>query len=246
LVELDRHRAGEEVPLHHARLPAERVELADPAYLALPLALGVGVEAAVEAGRDDKTVAELLAEPGRQREAVLVVEGVLMLAEQHGPLRTTLSHHPPVRNPTVVPAADRRHLVPELGARAGQAACEGGGDRRHVLLPEALACDRLRADPDRAGRVGAVRNRAPDLGEQDVALCEPTRSGCASAERTHVDGDLVRAGEAVLRAENGGACLRESARERARVRDAAVRVLARRALPLERRLAERQQAGDVV
>src|SRR5579862_638535 len=74
LVELARHRAGEEVPLHHPRLAAELVELADPADLPLPLGLAPRVEAAVEAGGDDDPLTELLAQADRQREAVLVVE----------------------------------------------------------------------------------------------------------------------------------------------------------------------------
>src|SRR5579862_746432 len=53
LVDLARHRACEEVALHHPRLATERVEPADPAHLTLPLPLGVGVEAAVEACGDD-------------------------------------------------------------------------------------------------------------------------------------------------------------------------------------------------
>ena len=43
----------------------------------------------------DDLVPELLAELGRQREAVLVVEGVVVFAEQHGPLGPTLTHNPP-------------------------------------------------------------------------------------------------------------------------------------------------------
>ena len=78
LVELALRGAGEEVPLHHARALGERVESADPVCHRLPGQAGIGVEAAVEPPGHDDTVLEGRAELGRQREAVLVVEGMLM------------------------------------------------------------------------------------------------------------------------------------------------------------------------
>jgi hypothetical protein len=60
--------------LHHARALREGVEALDPVGQLLPGRAGIGVEAAVEAARDDDAVFEGLPELGRQRETVLVVE----------------------------------------------------------------------------------------------------------------------------------------------------------------------------
>src|SRR5262245_15367422 len=60
LVELGGHGLREEVPPHHARLPAERVEVANPRGHPVPVVLGVGLEAPVEPDRDDDAIPEQL------------------------------------------------------------------------------------------------------------------------------------------------------------------------------------------
>src|SRR5581483_9403912 len=155
LVEVARHSVREEVPLHHPRLPAERIELADAENLPLPLRLRVGVEAAVEAGRDDDAIAELLAEPRGQREAVLVVEGVLMLTEQHGPLRPTLPHQPPVRKATS--GGDRgspppRRGAPPLGSRRPRASADATATMSSSTKPwRVIDCVPIRIAPAGSG-----------------------------------------------------------------------------------------------
>src|SRR3954452_5546773 len=91
-VEVALRRACEEVPLHHARVRGQRVEAADAVGEALPVLARIGVEAAVEPARDDHAVLERRPELGREGEAVLVVEGVLMFTQQHGPRCPTLPH----------------------------------------------------------------------------------------------------------------------------------------------------------
>src|SRR5581483_1015309 len=67
----------------------------------------VRVEAAVHAARDDDPAGERLPEPGGQREPVLVVQGVFILAEQHLPRRPTVNHYPPLRNTNSMRACPR-------------------------------------------------------------------------------------------------------------------------------------------
>ena len=85
-VELALAGAGEVMPLHAPCVLAERVERGDPLDQFLPLRTRIRGEAAVELAREDDALLEGCAELGRQREAVLVVEGMLMFTEQHGPL----------------------------------------------------------------------------------------------------------------------------------------------------------------
>src|SRR5581483_2231153 len=98
-VELAGRGEGEEVALHETGALRELVEVLDPLGEPLPLGARPGVEAAVQAPRDDDPVLERPAQLGREGEAVLLVEGVLMFAEQHGPLRPTVPHFPPPVNP---------------------------------------------------------------------------------------------------------------------------------------------------
>src|ERR671910_532620 len=98
---------GEEVPLHQAALLAEQVELGEPRLdEPLPPLTREQVEAAVEAARDHASVRELLADPGRKREPVLVIDRVSVFAEKHAgavslsPLRPTLNHTSPPGNPS--------------------------------------------------------------------------------------------------------------------------------------------------
>src|SRR5437660_6411558 len=79
-------RAGEEVAMHPPALLAERVEVGEGRLaVVLPALKRPGPDAAVEAARDDDAVVELPPELGREREAVLVVDRVLALREEHGP-----------------------------------------------------------------------------------------------------------------------------------------------------------------
>src|SRR5918994_4005372 len=98
---------GEEMPLHQAALLAEQVELGEPRLdEPLPPLTREQVEAAVEAARDHASVRELLADPGRKREPVLVIDRVSVFAEKHAgavslsPLRPTLNHTSPPGNPS--------------------------------------------------------------------------------------------------------------------------------------------------
>src|SRR5262249_49314763 len=81
-------------------LLAERWGLAEPRLDGRgPLAARIGVEASLDPPRKDQSLGKRLTELGRKREAVLVIDRVLVLAYQHGPLRTTLDHYSPLSNP---------------------------------------------------------------------------------------------------------------------------------------------------
>ena len=78
LVEFGSRCACKEMAAHHPRLLTERVELEDPRGQPFPLHVGIRVETAVQPVSDDNTVAQMLAQLGRERKAVLVVECVVM------------------------------------------------------------------------------------------------------------------------------------------------------------------------
>src|SRR5215208_5294155 len=99
LVQFARGRSREEVPLHHARLPAEGVERVDPLRKPLPVRPRMGVQAPVHPAADDDAVCERVTQLRRKGETVLVVERVVMGTQQHGPLRPTLPHFIPPVNP---------------------------------------------------------------------------------------------------------------------------------------------------
>src|SRR5205823_6109435 len=107
LVELRLRRAGEEEPVEPAPLLAERIQRGELRVdESTPIRTTVGVETAVEAARDDDPLGEGLSELGRKGEAVLVIDRVLVLAEEHRlgrfpsfPLRPTLSHDSPQCKP---------------------------------------------------------------------------------------------------------------------------------------------------
>ena len=81
-VELRLGRAREHEPAHLPGLPAERVEALEPrAHEVVPVAAREDEEAAVHPARDHDAAPECLAKLGRQRESVLVIEGVVVLAE---------------------------------------------------------------------------------------------------------------------------------------------------------------------
>src|SRR5579862_3460606 len=105
LVQIGPDRAREDVPLHHPDLAAERVEGTDPRHVLLPVGRGVGVQAAVHPAADDHDIAESLPELRRQREAVLVVERVVVFTEQHG---STAPHFTPLFPTSKPPAGVRR------------------------------------------------------------------------------------------------------------------------------------------
>src|SRR5204862_5547528 len=94
------------------------------------------VEAAVEAACHDDAVLEGSAELRRECEAVLVVKGVLVLAQQHGPLRTTL----PPFSPHVNPA----------GAKPPPPAC---APRSHARRPPRPSSKRSRRSSASAARL---------------------------------------------------------------------------------------------
>jgi hypothetical protein len=107
-VELARLRAAEEVALHQAALAREAIEarvlLAD---VVVPSGARPYRDAAVEAPSADDALREMLAQARGQRDAVLVIQPLLELSEEHTgppsapelapdlPMRTTLSHRPP-------------------------------------------------------------------------------------------------------------------------------------------------------
>src|SRR5579884_1074823 len=77
--------AGEEEAVHPPAFLAQRAQRGEVrADEAAPLGRRIGVEAAVDAARDDDPVLERPPETGGKREAVLVVDGVFVLAEKHG------------------------------------------------------------------------------------------------------------------------------------------------------------------
>src|SRR5438067_11826857 len=108
LVELGLGRRGEEVPLHPARFLAERIQRGESRLdESIPILTTVGVEALVKAARDDEPVVEGLPELGGKSETVLVIDGVLVGAEEHLgawvrlPLRPTLIHQLPPVHPRI-------------------------------------------------------------------------------------------------------------------------------------------------
>src|SRR5579884_3330422 len=96
LVELEPSGAGEEVPPQLASVGRQRVDRLDPLGEPPPFGLRPRVEAAVEAAAHDDPILERPAELGREREAVFLIQRMLVLTPQHGPLRTTLTHFPPL------------------------------------------------------------------------------------------------------------------------------------------------------
>src|SRR5581483_4057870 len=110
---LDRARVVE--ALEDARLAAERVEPGQPRLdQLLPVAGRVRLDAGVEPPGEHDAAGERLPEPRWQREPVLVVEGVVVFAEQH---RSTLPHFTP-QFPTTQP---HRARIPHPGQPAGLA-----------------------------------------------------------------------------------------------------------------------------
>src|SRR5947207_9075681 len=147
LVELRLRRAGEEEPVEPAPLLAERIQRGELRVdESIPIRTTVGVEAPVEPARDDDPLGEGFPELGRKGETVLVIDRVLVLAEEHRlgrllsfPLRPTLSHFPPQRKP-------KRGIFAPLQAQLAliaSAACEDGGSA-------------ARGEIDRLGRRAAL------------------------------------------------------------------------------------------
>ena len=84
LVELGDRRARENEPLHLPRLARERVELGDPRHVRVPALARIHLDVALDPARQHDSRLEVVAEPSRKREPVLVVDGVLVLAVEHG------------------------------------------------------------------------------------------------------------------------------------------------------------------
>ena len=128
LVELGLGRAEKKNRCMRRRLLAERVELGEPRLdERVPVVLAVGVEAPVHAAREHDALGERCAKPGRQREPVLVVDGVLVFAEKHVWGTTAISTLPHFKPLCPTAQALRTTLLPVTSrlwpAPAGSASC---------------------------------------------------------------------------------------------------------------------------
>src|SRR5205814_3351430 len=102
-VEVGLGRSGEEESFETACFLAERIQRGESRLdESMPILTTEGEQAAVEAARDDDTVRKCLPELGRKSETVLVIDRVLVCAEEHLgsrwttlPLLPTLNHTPP-------------------------------------------------------------------------------------------------------------------------------------------------------
>src|SRR5689334_4921807 len=84
LVELALGRAGEEEPVEPPPFLAERIQRGELRVdESIPIRTTVGVEASVEPARDDDSFREGFPELRRKGETVLVIDRVLVLAEEH-------------------------------------------------------------------------------------------------------------------------------------------------------------------
>jgi hypothetical protein len=83
-VELGHGRSGEHVSLHLPGLAVERVELCDPGHVRVPRLARVHVDVPLDPASQNDTSGERMAKPGRQRDPVLLVDRVLVLAVEHG------------------------------------------------------------------------------------------------------------------------------------------------------------------
>ena len=80
-VELGLGRSGEEVPLEAPAPRAERIQRGQSRVdESIPIRTTEGIQAAVEAARDDNTVKEGFPELGWKSETVFVIEGVVVSA----------------------------------------------------------------------------------------------------------------------------------------------------------------------
>src|SRR5215211_316082 len=153
-VEVRLRRAGEEEAAHLARLTAERVQTGQAALdKAIPAVPRVDDETAVHPATDDEPVREGLPELGRKREAVLVVESMLVFAEEHGghscllPLYPTLNHDSPLGKTAGPRRSTRTRRVMRLEARrpAWRHARRGGAAPRRRSARRSRARRRRRA-----------------------------------------------------------------------------------------------------
>src|SRR5581483_10959586 len=105
--------------LEAARFAAEGVEVGDAALAPRPLIPRKGDEARVQAAGHDDAALEGRPELRREREAVLVVDGVVVGAEEHsgaGSVPSTLPHSNPL-NPTCPPSAPlASRAAPRVGS----------------------------------------------------------------------------------------------------------------------------------
>jgi hypothetical protein len=108
LVQLPLCGTREEEPLHPPAFLAERVECCEPALdEAVPRALRVRVEAPVHAAGHDDPVRERRPELRREREPVLVVDGVFVFTEQHLKAPSTSPTFPHSKPPLPTPQPSR-------------------------------------------------------------------------------------------------------------------------------------------
>ena len=97
LVELGVGGGREEEPLQLSRLLGKGVQRREPGlHQRIPIGSGEHVEALVEAAGEHDSAGQRLAETGRKREPVLVVDGVFVFAEEHVRTRSWLSHFAPL------------------------------------------------------------------------------------------------------------------------------------------------------
>src|SRR3954447_1136721 len=95
LVQLGLRRPGEEEPLHPPPFLAERIERREPRVDEVaPVLARVREEAAVHTARHDDPIRKVRPDPGREGEAVLVIDRVLVFAEKHSAV-SVLSTFPP-------------------------------------------------------------------------------------------------------------------------------------------------------
>src|SRR5262245_54064835 len=101
-VELGHGRSGEDVALHLPRLTAERVQLCDPGHVLVPGVARVDVDVPLDPAGKDDAARQRMPKARRQREPVLLVEGVLVLAVEHsgpvsvGSVSATMPHITPL------------------------------------------------------------------------------------------------------------------------------------------------------
>ena len=161
LVELRVGRGAEEEPLQLSRLFRKRVEGREPCLdERVPVRAREHVEALVQASREHDAAGQRLAETSRQREPVLVVDGVFVLAEEHGCTRSwfpTFPHFKP-RSPTCLPTAASIHPFGAGPSRARESPAWPRSSSNRALNRATLA-RQLLLERDAAG--AARGRRAP-------------------------------------------------------------------------------------
>src|SRR5207244_13228755 len=163
LVELRLRRAGEEEPVEPAPLLAERIQRGELRLdESIPIRTTVGVEAPVEPARDDDPLGEGFPELGRKGETVLVIDRVLVLAEEHVRGLGLAFHFAPLY-PTALHNANQK----------GDPSAESGGEAE-ARCGDPLGCEeeRRRRVEERAGG-DRQRERVRSRPAEAVLLAKP-------------------------------------------------------------------------